>query len=131
MAEVTAEHVGLLLRAQADLEEKSNVAAQSRDDRDQTFLDVARDARVGLRELAAITGLHPNTVRAAIQRAAGDAEIDFEQPELDLAFGGTSLSPVITASQAHAPQRATSTIANQADSVRPKRANRTYGGLEI
>jgi hypothetical protein len=51
------------------------------------LLTTAREARVGLRELSALTGLHPNSVRAGIQRAAGPMTTGFEQPELD--FGSS------------------------------------------
>lgn len=84
MAEISAEQVGRLLRATETAEEAATVARASRDALDEVLLSTAREAKVGLRELAAITGLHRNTIRAGIQRAAGEASIDFDQPELDI-----------------------------------------------
>lgn len=84
MAEISAEQVGRLLRATETAEEAATVARASRDALDEVLLRTAREAKVGLRELAAITGLHPNTIRAGIQRAVGEASIDFDQPELDI-----------------------------------------------
>lgn len=84
VAEISAEQVGRLLRATETAEEAATVARASRDALDEVLLSTAREAKVGLRELAAITGLHPNTIRAGIQRAAGEASIDFDQPELEI-----------------------------------------------
>lgn len=83
MAEISPEQVGRLLEATRTHEEAAAVAAAAREALDVTLLDVARQAKVGLRELAAVTGLHHSSIRAGIQRAAGGATIDFEQPELD------------------------------------------------
>lgn len=85
MADIAAEDVRLLWSATSNYEEAARTAAAAREALDSTLLQVARRSKVGLSELSAVTGLHPNTVRAGIQRAAGDAAIDFEQPELDLA----------------------------------------------
>lgn len=90
MAEVSAEQVRWLLLAAEASRRTRSAAQQARDTLDRVLLDVARKARVGVAELSAITGMHPNAVRAAIQRAAGPTSIDFEQPELNLAALGVS-----------------------------------------
>lgn len=89
MAEISADDVRLLWSATSAYEETTRTAAIARENLDSTLLDVARRSKVGLSDLSAVTGLHPNTVRAGIQRAAGESAIDFEQPELDL----TGLTP--------------------------------------
>jgi hypothetical protein len=89
VAEIAPEDVRLLWAATSTYEETTRTAAIARENLDRTLLEVARRAKVGLSELSAVTGLHPNTVRAGIQRAAGESAIDFEQPELDL----TGLAP--------------------------------------
>jgi hypothetical protein len=89
VAEISADDVRLLWLATSTYEETTRTAAIARENLDSTLLEVARRSKVGLSELSAVTGLHPNTVRAGIQRAAGESAIDFEQPELDL----TGLTP--------------------------------------
>jgi hypothetical protein len=87
VAEVTPDQVARLLRAVETANETQAVVDAARDALDHALLSTAREARVGLRELSALTGLHANTVRAGIQRAAGPTMIDFEQPELDFDLG--------------------------------------------
>lgn len=51
---------------------------------DQTLLDIARRSGVPVGVLGAAVGMHPNAVRAALQRATGPSTVDFDQPKLDL-----------------------------------------------
>ena len=88
MADISTEQVGVLLRAAEHAEHAKKAADAAREALDQALLTVAREARVGFKELAAVTGLHTNTIRAGIQRAAGESSIDFEQLELDLGLNG-------------------------------------------
>jgi hypothetical protein len=87
MAEITPDQVARLLWAVETANEAKVVADAARDALDHVLLSTACEARVGLRELSALTGLHSNTIRAGIQRAAGPTTIDFEQPELEIGVG--------------------------------------------
>lgn len=94
MADISPEQVRTLLRAVETSREADQVARAARDNLDLALLQTAREARVGLRELSALTGMHHSTIRAGIQRAAGPSTIDFEQPELD--FGVEPTTAVAT-----------------------------------
>lgn len=94
MADINPEQVRALLRAVEASREADQVARAARDNLDLALLQTARGARVGLRELSALTGMHHSTIRAGIQRAAGPTTIDFEQPELD--FGGEAMTAAAT-----------------------------------
>jgi hypothetical protein len=83
VAEITPQQVHELLTATRAFIETTDRATTARDTLGRTFLDVARQAKVGLKDLTAVTGLHPSTIRAAIRRAAGPGHPDrWEQPEL-------------------------------------------------
>jgi hypothetical protein len=83
MAEISPAQVHDLLTATQEFTHAADAAAQARDHLDRLFLDVARTAKVGLRELAAVTGLHHSAIRAAIRRAIGPSLGDgWEQPSL-------------------------------------------------
>jgi hypothetical protein len=83
MAEINPAQIHDLLTATQDFAHATDAAAQARDHLDHLFLDVARTAQVGLRELAAVTGLHHSAIRAAIRRAVGPGVRDgWEQPSL-------------------------------------------------
>jgi hypothetical protein len=83
MAEISPAQIHDLLTATQDFIHAADAASQARDHLDHTFLDVARTAKVGLRELAAVTGLHHSAIRAAIHRAIGPGLPDgWEQPSL-------------------------------------------------
>jgi len=84
VADITPEQVRDLLVATQDYLAIAEAATHGRDTLGHTFLDVARHAKVGLRDIVAITGLHTSTIRAAIRRAAGPGLSDkWEQPELE------------------------------------------------
>jgi|SRR5699024_5706828 len=102
MPEISAEQVGNLLRHAEAAEEAKAVADQARAALDEALLDTAREARVGVKELSAVTGLHHNSIRAGIQRAAGETTIDFEQPELEIPAGGAGDGVSISAHMAAA-----------------------------
>ena len=85
MAEITAAQVHDLLIGTHEYLTTGETAAHARDDLGHLFLDVARQAKVGLRELSAISGLHHSTIRAMINHAAGPVLPDgWEQPELPI-----------------------------------------------
>jgi hypothetical protein len=85
VAEITAAQVHDLLTGTHEFITAGQAAAKARDSLGHLFLDVARQARVGLRELSAATGLHHSTIRAMIQRATGPGLPDgWEQLELPL-----------------------------------------------
>ncbi|MDR1293875.1 MAG: hypothetical protein LBK59_02770 [Bifidobacteriaceae bacterium] len=71
MSELTAAQVHLLLTATDEYVHSAEQAVKARDRLDRALLDTARQARVGLRLLAAVTGLHHAAVRAGIRRAVG------------------------------------------------------------
>lgn len=60
MPEITPEQVGKLLRRVEGAEEAKKVADETRAALDEALLDTAREARVGVKELSAVTGLHHN-----------------------------------------------------------------------
>ena len=98
MAEITQEQVHDLLTGTHEYLISAEAASKSRDALGQVLLDVARKAKVGLRELSAVSGLHHATIRAMIQRAIGPGLPDgFEQPELpiyaDLVVGTPAVAP--------------------------------------
>ena len=114
MAEITPDDVRLLWTATTVHEDAARVAENARENLDTTLLEVARRSKVGLRELAAVTGMHPNSIRAGMQRAVGPTTINFEQPELDLSEVGApaELSDSLRALQArHAAGNPTSPAA--------------------
>lgn len=96
MADITPTQVHDLLTGTHEFIVSTNAASEARDMLGRLFLDVARTAKVGLRDLSAVSGLHHATIRAMIQRAIGPGLPDgFVQPELpiwaDLADGSPSL----------------------------------------
>ncbi|MDR0626699.1 MAG: hypothetical protein LBG11_05480 [Bifidobacteriaceae bacterium] len=83
MPEITPAQVHDLLTATQDVTHAVDAATQARDHLGHLFIDVSRTAKVGLRELAAVTGLHHSAIRAAIRRAIGPSLGDgWEQPSL-------------------------------------------------
>ena len=85
MAEITQEQVHDLLTGTHEYLASAEAAAITRDRLGHLFLDVARKAKVGLRDLSAVSGLHHATIRAMIQRAIGPGLPDgMEQPELPI-----------------------------------------------
>lgn len=85
MAEITPTQVHDLLTATQDFTHATVAAAQARDHPDHTFLNVARTARVDLRELAAVAGPHHSAIRASIRWAVGPSMPDgWEQQELPI-----------------------------------------------
>ncbi len=85
MAEITPEQVHDLLTSTHDYLTSAEAAAQAKDHLGQLFLDVARQAKAGLRDLSAVSGLHHTTIRAMIQRAIGPGTPDgWDQPELPI-----------------------------------------------
>jgi len=85
MAEISADQVHQLLTGTHEFLTSAEAATKARDALGILFLDVARKAKVGLRDLSAVSGLHHATVRAMIQRAIRPGLPDgFEQPELPI-----------------------------------------------
>jgi hypothetical protein len=85
VAEITPQQVHDLLTGTHEYLTSAQAATNARDQLGQLFLDVARQAKTGLRDLAAVSGLHANTVRAMIQRAIGPGRPDgWDQPELPI-----------------------------------------------
>ena len=83
MPEITPAQVHDLLTATHDFTQAADATTQARDHLDHLFLDVARTAKVGLRELAAVSGLHHSAISAAIRRATGPGLPDgWDQPSL-------------------------------------------------
>jgi hypothetical protein len=83
MAKITPAQVHHQLTATQDFTRAADAATQARDHIDHLFLNVARTAKVGLRELTAVTGPHHAAIRAAIRRAIGPGARDgWEQPSL-------------------------------------------------
>jgi hypothetical protein len=108
MAEITPAQVHRLLAATHDFTQSTQTAQTARTVLDHALLDVAREAHLGLRDLMALTGLHPSTIRAGIQRAIGPTTIQYHQPELDLDIqatpnGSNPTRTTITAQAAAAP----------------------------
>jgi hypothetical protein len=81
--EITADQVHDLLTATQEFIHTADAATKARDALGHLFLDVVLKAKVGLKDLSAVTGLHHATIRAAIQRAVGPGLPDgWEQPSL-------------------------------------------------
>ena len=86
MPEITASQVHELLTGTHEFITSGKAAVEARNQLGGLFLDVARQAQVGLRDLAAVTGLHHSTIRAMIQRAIGPGLPDgWKQEELPIA----------------------------------------------
>jgi hypothetical protein len=85
VAEITPEQVHDLLASTHEFLASNEAATKAREQLGHLFLDVARQAKTGLRDLSAISGLHASTIRAMIRRAIGPGLPDgFEQPELPI-----------------------------------------------
>jgi hypothetical protein len=85
VAEITPEQVHDLLTSTHEFLASAEAAAKARDQLGHLFLDVARQAKAGLRDLAAVSGLHHATIRAMIQRAIGPGlPAGWDQPELPI-----------------------------------------------
>ncbi|MDR2974999.1 MAG: hypothetical protein LBV00_09895 [Propionibacteriaceae bacterium] len=85
MAEITADQVHDLLTSTHEFIAAGEAATKARDTLGHLFLDIARQAKVGLRELSAVSGLHHSTIRAMLHRAIGPGLPDgWEQPELPI-----------------------------------------------
>jgi hypothetical protein len=106
MAEINQTQIHDLLTATQDFTHATDAATQARDHLDHLFLDVARTAKVGLRELATVTGLHHSTIRAAIRRAIGPGLPDgWEQPSLmEFLESLEPMRPLRHGQANHAPQ---------------------------
>src|SRR5690625_2070450 len=83
MSQIEPEQVRRLLVGAEEAQAAADAARQAQDALDHTLLDVARRAKVGVSELAAVTGLHPNSVRAGIRRAAGESNVEYDQLSFD------------------------------------------------
>jgi hypothetical protein len=85
VAEITADQVHALLTGTHEYMAAGQAATQARDHLGRLFLDTARRAKVGLRELSAVSGLHHATIRAMLQRAIGPGLPDgWDQPALPI-----------------------------------------------
>jgi hypothetical protein len=85
VAEITADQVHDLLTGTHEFLASAEAATKARDSLGHLFLDVARQAKVGLRELSAVSGLHHSTIRAMLHRAIGPGLPDgWDQPELPI-----------------------------------------------
>jgi hypothetical protein len=71
VADITPSQVHDLLTATHAYVASNEHAVHARQHLGNLFLDVSRQAKVGLRELSVLSGLHHSTIRAMIQRAAG------------------------------------------------------------
>lgn len=95
MDDITQEQVHDLLVGTHAFLTSAEAATKARDHLGHLFLDVARQAKVGLRDLSAVSGLHHSTVRAMIQRAIGPGTQDgWDQPELPI-FMDVAAGPVL------------------------------------
>jgi hypothetical protein len=83
--EITPTQVHNLLTATQDLKTHTTNAAGARDRLGRLLLDTARQAKTGLKELSAVTGLHHSTIHALMRRAAGPSQHGWNQPELPVA----------------------------------------------
>jgi hypothetical protein len=84
VAEITPEQVHNLLTGTHEYLASAEAATKARDQLGHTLLNVVRQAKVSIKDLTAVTGLHPSTIRAAIRRAVGPGLPDgWEQPELE------------------------------------------------
>jgi hypothetical protein len=102
MSEITPAQVHDLLTATQEYITTADAANDARTRLDHILLDTARSARIGLKQLSVITGLHHSTIRAGIQRAAGpilpdgweQIELDFTPPEpRDVIMHTASVTP--------------------------------------
>jgi hypothetical protein len=85
MAEITPQQVHDLLTGTHEFLASAEAATEARQRLSHLFLDVARQAKAGLRDLSAVTGLHHASIRAMIQRAIGPGLPDgWDQPELPI-----------------------------------------------
>ncbi|MCL1837959.1 MAG: hypothetical protein FWG47_01400 [Propionibacteriaceae bacterium] len=86
MAEITPEQVHDLLTSTHEFLASAEAATKAREQLGHLFLDVARQARAGLRDLSVVTGLHHASIRAMIQRAIGTSGLPdgYEQLELPI-----------------------------------------------
>jgi hypothetical protein len=85
VAEITADQVHDLLTSTHEYMAAGRAATRARDRLGHLFLDTARQAKVGLRELSAVSGLHHSTIRAMLQRAIGPGLPDgWDQPALPI-----------------------------------------------
>jgi hypothetical protein len=83
VSELTAAQVRLLLTATEEYVHCAEQSVKARDRLDRALLNTVRQARVGLRELAAVTGLHHAAIRAGIRRAVGPGRPgEWSQPTL-------------------------------------------------
>jgi hypothetical protein len=81
--DITPTQVHNLLTTTRQYLASHNQTGQARDQLGRLLLDTARRAKTSPRDLSAVTGLHANTVRALIARAAGHGAPDgWTQPEL-------------------------------------------------
>jgi hypothetical protein len=88
VAEITADQVRDLLTGTHEYLAAGQAAAKARESLGRLFLATARQAKVGLRELSAVSGLHHSTIRAMLQHAIGPRLPDgWEQPELPVLAG--------------------------------------------
>lgn len=99
MSQIRPEQVRRLLVSAEEAAAAATAARTARDALDHVLLDVARSAKVGVSDLAAVTGMHPNSVRAGIRRAVGESGIEYDQ----LAFDFEELIEQRSASFPHAP----------------------------
>ena len=94
MAEITPAQVHYLLTAAHEYLAAADKAAAARHALGVVSLGTVRQAKVGLRELTAVTGLHPSTIRSAIRRAIGPRVTgELEQPELNLSGSSVRAQP--------------------------------------
>jgi hypothetical protein len=85
VTEITPEQVHDLLTSTHEFLASAEAATKAREQLGHLFLDVARQAKAGLRDLSAVSGLHHATIRAMIQRAIGPGFADgWDQPELPI-----------------------------------------------
>lgn len=85
MADITPVQVHDLLASTHEYLTSTKQASQAKDHLGHLLLDVARQAKVGLSDLSAVSGLHHATIRAMIQKAIGPTLPDgFLQPELPI-----------------------------------------------
>jgi hypothetical protein len=83
--EITQEQVRDLLTSTHEFLTSAEAATKASEQLGHLFLDVARKAKEGLRDLSAVSGLHHSTIRAMIQRAIGPGLPDgYEQLELPI-----------------------------------------------
>ena len=124
MSQLSAEQVRRLLVGAEEAEAAAAAAKVAREALDETLLDVARTAKVGVSDLAAVTGMHPNSVRAGIRRAAGESSVEYDQ----LAFDFEALAEHRTASFPEAPGAMRPTVAPEAVARRPGRTGEVERG---